>query len=87
MLTQKALDDRYNAPVKEYDTFAAKYPMNGALKQQNRKIKQMKEWCDTTKIAFTPTFFVCLDTSDPDARFYQLPEIYTVADLNYFLAI
>ena len=87
VLTQKALDDWYNAPVKEYDTFAAKYPMNGALRQQDAKIKQMKEWCDTVSIGFTPTFFVCLDTRDPDAGFYQLPEMYTVADLNYFLTM
>ena len=34
-LTAKALDDWYMAEQKNYEIFAAKYPMNGELKQQN----------------------------------------------------
>ena len=75
-LTKKALDDWYNAPNKDYDAFAAKYPMNGLLQVQQDKLKAMSNWCEETKISFTPTFFV-------NGR--QLPEIYHVADIEYFL--
>ncbi|MFT4153343.1 vitamin K epoxide reductase family protein, partial [Parafilimonas sp.] len=66
-ITKQALDDWYLADKKDYDVFAAKYPMpapqngpggNGELKMQNRKIQKMKEWCDKVDISFTPTFFV-----------------------------
>lgn len=76
-LTKQALDDWYNAPKKEYDIFAAKYgaytPPSGG---QGEALKQMSDWCVETKIAFTPTFFV---------NGFQLPEMYSVADLKYFL--
>ncbi|SDE20547.1 vitamin K epoxide reductase family protein [Niabella drilacis] len=87
LLTKKALDDWYNAPVKDYAAFAANYPLNGELKMQDRKIKAMREWCDAVQVAFTPTFFLCVNTAEENAKFYQLPELYTVADLNYFLAV
>jgi len=85
--TKKALDDWYNAPRKDYAAFAAKHPMNGELQQQDDKLKQMKLWCDTTGITSTPTFFICLNTADDNARFYQLPDLYTVSDLKYFLTL
>ena len=37
-LTKKALDDWYLSNKKDYDAFAAKYPMNGELKLQDEKI-------------------------------------------------
>jgi protein-disulfide isomerase len=77
-LTQKALDDWYLPENKDYEVFAAKYPMNGELKQQNAKVNAMYHWCHKTEIAFTPTFFV---------NGYQLPEMYSVSDLKYFLTI
>jgi len=77
-LTKKALDDWYNAPVKDYSAFAAKHPLNGELEEQQGKIKQMSDWCAETKIKFTPTFFV---------NGNQLPEMYNVADLKYFLTV
>lgn len=77
-LTRQALDDWYLADKKDYEVFAAKYPMNGELKKQDNKVNAMKEWCDKTEIAFTPTFFV---------NGYQLPDIYTVNDLKYFLSV
>jgi uncharacterized membrane protein len=86
-LTQQALDDWYLSPTKNYNVFAAQYPMNGVLSMQVEKIRKMKEWCDETKISFTPTFFISVNNNDPDAVFYQLPEIYTVADLKYFFTI
>ncbi|HEY5464668.1 MAG TPA: cysteine peptidase family C39 domain-containing protein [Hanamia sp.] len=76
--TKQALDDWYLAEKKDYAVFASKYPLNGELKLQGDKIKAMREWCDKTGISFTPTFFV---------NGYQLPEIYSVADLKYFLSV
>ncbi|MBS1579259.1 MAG: thioredoxin domain-containing protein [Bacteroidetes bacterium] len=76
-LISKALDDWYLADTKDYDAFAAKYPMNGALKQQNDKLEAMDKWCKTTDITFTPTFFI---------NGKQLPDIYNIKDLSYFLS-
>lgn len=76
-LTEKALDDWYLPEDKYYEVFAAKYPMNGELKKQDQKIKEMNEWCDEMKILVTPTFFL---------NGYQLPESYTVNDIKYFLS-
>jgi protein-disulfide isomerase len=52
--------------------------MNGELTQQDDKVNDMKEWCNKTEISFTPTFFV---------NGHQLPEIYNVSDLKYFLSV
>lgn len=75
---KKALDDWYLADTKSYSLFAQKYPMDEELKQQNTKVEAMDRWCKTTEIAFTPTFFV---------NGYQLPEMYSVSDLSYFLSV
>lgn len=77
-ITKQALDDWYLPDTKDYEAFAAKYPMNGELKQQDNKINAMHEWCNNVEINFTPTFFV---------NGHQLPEIYSVADLKYFLSV
>ena len=47
--------------------------MNGELKQQGEKIKNMKQWCDKAEIAYTPTFFI-------DG--HQLPENYSIEELS-----
>lgn len=86
-LTQQALDDWYLSPTKDYNIFAAKYPVNGALEQQADKVNQMREWCDNVKINFTPTFFLCTNSNEDNAAFYQLPEMYTIADLKYFFTV
>jgi hypothetical protein len=87
-LTQQALDDWYLAEQKDYETFASKYPMNGELKKQDGKIEAMRKWCDKTGISFTPTFFVSIPSgSDRVGSFYQLPEMYSVNDLKYFLSV
>ncbi len=75
---QKALDDWYLPNKKDYEVFAAKYPINGDLELQTQKLKDMSSWCKDTEIAFTPTFFV---------NGYQLPAIYSINDLNYFLSV
>jgi len=88
-LTRQALDDWYNAPVKDYPAFAEKYahiPPQGL----EENVKAMRKWCDAVEINATPTFFVCMNTHDKEnasPAFYQLPDIYTVADLKYFFTI
>jgi uncharacterized membrane protein len=87
-LLMKALDDWYLPEKKEYDAFAAKYPMNRELNRQVPKLEQMKEWCDKAAVSFTPTFFIAREVEkDEDSKYYQLPEIYSVKDLKYFLSV
>lgn len=75
-LTQQALDDWYGAEKKDYSAFAAKYPMNGELIQQEEKMKAMEDWCEKENISYTPTLFI-------DG--YELPKEYNVEDLKYIL--
>lgn len=85
---KRALDDWYSAEMKDYEIFAAKYPLNEELQQQISKIETMKIWSDEIKIDFTPTFFVSIQNSKgQQSQYYQLPEIYNVADLKYFFAV
>lgn len=71
--TQKAVDDWYNAPKKDYDLFAVKYPKNDKeLLEQNDKIDEMRNWCMNTGITFTPTIFI---------NGNQLPENYSIDEL------
>lgn len=76
-LTNKVLDEWYLAGQKDYNTFAAKYPMNGELKKQSDKISKMRQWCDRVNIKYTPTIFV---------NGYELPGNYKISDINYFLS-
>jgi thiol-disulfide isomerase/thioredoxin len=73
---KRALDDWYLADEKDYEVFAGKYPVNGLLQQQDKKIEAMHWWCNEIKIQSTPTFFI---------NGYQLPRTYSIADLKYFL--
>ncbi len=73
---QQALDDWYLAETKDYDRFAAKYPMNGELLQQAHKLDAMNDWCNEMAIASTPTIFI---------NGYQLPDAYNIEDIQYFL--
>ena len=75
---KQALDDWYLQEIPDYAVFADKYPMNDELGKQHHKIKAMRDWCDKMDIAYTPTFFV---------NGHQLPEIYSLADLKYFLFV
>lgn len=74
--TRQALDDWYIPEKKEYDAFAAKYPMNGELTKQGQHIKAMQDWAEEEKIAHTPTIFI---------NGYELPSAYSVEDLKYIL--
>lgn len=77
-VTRQALDDWYLPARKNFETFAAAHPVNGAVKAQEEKIVAMHEWCKKMEISFTPTLFV---------NGYQLPDMYSVADLKYFLSV
>ncbi|HMJ48198.1 MAG TPA: vitamin K epoxide reductase family protein, partial [Ferruginibacter sp.] len=74
--TQQALDDWYNADKKDYEAFAAKYPMNGELKKQAAKIDAMDHWCREAGIAATPTIFI-------NGRL--LPQDYNINELKNIL--
>ncbi|MCH5716250.1 hypothetical protein [Niabella hibiscisoli] len=86
-LTRLALDDWYLSEQKHYETFAAKYPIDNELYMQEDKISKMREWCEKAEIKFTPTFFISINNSSSTPKFFQLPEIYSVADLKYFFSI
>jgi protein-disulfide isomerase len=73
---KQSLDDWYLADKKDYDVFAARYPMNGELKEQDEKVDAMDKWCKTIAIQFTPTIFI---------NGYQMPDAYSIKDINYFL--
>jgi hypothetical protein len=75
-ILKQSLDDWYLPEIKEYDLFAAKYVMNGELLQQGNKIEAMQKWCSEIKIEGTPTIFI---------NGYQLPDAYSIEDLQYFL--
>lgn len=72
-----ALDDWYLPKTKDYEVFSGKYPMNGELEKQGKKMEEMDQWCKKIGIEFTPTIFI---------NGYQLPEAYNVEDLKYFLS-
>jgi hypothetical protein len=74
--TRQALDTWYGQEQKDYAAFAARYPLNGELKQQEQKIQSMRSWCELENISYTPTLFV---------NGYELPKAYTVDDLKYLL--
>jgi len=71
-IIQKALDDWYLADKKNYEVFANKYPLNGELKNQKKKLEAMNIWCKQQSIKHTPTIFI---------NGYELPEEYSVYDL------
>lgn len=70
--TKKALHDWYSSENKDYESFKAKYPMNGELILQNEKIAEMRQWCDKEEISVTPTIFI-------NGR--ELPNEYEISDL------
>ena len=76
LLTQKALDDWYLAPRKDYQIFAGKYSINGEITKQEKQIEQMREWCKEADISFTPTLFI---------NGHRLPENYRIEELKYIL--
>lgn len=75
---RKALVDWFKLENKNYNEFARQYSVSDTLlNAQTNKIEMMRGWCIKTKIWYTPTIFI---------NNYQLPDIYTVTDLRYFLS-
>jgi len=74
--TRQALDDWYSQENKDYEAFAAKYPLNGELEKQESNIQAMLDWSEMEKISHTPTIFI---------NGYELPSTYAVEDLKYVL--
>ncbi len=71
-----ALDDWYLSPVKDYESFAKKYPIDiEKLEEQQHKVVAMTDWYNEMKIGGTPTFFI---------NGYLLPESYDIKDLKNF---
>ena len=75
-MTHKALDDWYLVTPKNYDVFAAKYPLTEELEMQSDKIINMNKWCENLKINSTPTIFI-------NGR--KLPNTYLISEISYFL--
>jgi Vitamin K epoxide reductase family/Thioredoxin/Peptidase C39 family len=72
----QALDDWYLPKEKDYDLFAARYPMPAELLEQREHLVAMNAWCEQEGIGSTPTVF--LDG-------HQLPSSYNIEDLHYLL--
>ncbi|WP_312340692.1 vitamin K epoxide reductase family protein [Sphingobacterium sp.] len=72
----EALDDWYLSEIKDYTSFAERYPMNGELERQKHKIEAMRIWCDNMKIRVTPTFYI---------NGHELPDSYRINDLKHIL--
>ena len=75
-LTRQALDDWYGSEKKDYGRFAANYPMNGELRLQEERVKEMEDWCNKEQISYTPTLFI---------NGYELPSEFKVMDLKFIL--
>lgn len=76
-LIERALNDWYGAPEKDYPVFLGKYPLKeGEGARALAEIAAMNEWCKQAEIAYTPTIFV---------NGYRLPEDYGAEDLREIL--
>jgi protein-disulfide isomerase len=73
---QQVFKDWYLSPNKNYEEFAAKYPVNYELRQHDSHIEAMSTWCNKAGITHTPTIFV---------NGHQLPENYEIENLRYIL--
>lgn len=83
---KQALDDWYLTERKDYEAFAAKYPINEELKPQSDMIEAMNDWCEKTVVDFTPTFFISTNDEPEKVKYHQLPDMYSVKDLGYFFS-
>lgn len=76
IVLRSALEEWYLSADKNYHVFALRYPMNGELERQRKKIIAMRDWCSKMKIRVTPTIFV---------NGKEVPENYEVNELKKFL--
>lgn len=74
--THQALHDWYSAAEKNYDTFAAKYPVADELNKQDEHIAAMYAWCKEAGITGTPTIFI---------NGNKLPDNYSLEELKNIL--
>lgn len=75
---KQALVDWFKTEDKNYDEFAEQYSMSdNLLDNQIDNLEKMRDWCMKTEIRYTPTIFI---------NNCQLPDVYTVTDLRYFLS-
>ena len=76
LLVEKALHDWYTQGSKNYEDWAAQYPVhiNGELKDIT---ENQKAWCNMADIRFTPTILI---------NGYKLPEPYKPEDIRYLIA-
>lgn len=74
---EKSLDDWYMSKNKDYDSFAEKYPVEIPLNKYDSKLDEMSKWCKINNISYTPTIYI---------NGYELPDMYSVGDLRYFIA-
>ncbi|SDX26913.1 Protein-disulfide isomerase [Hydrobacter penzbergensis] len=73
---KEILNDWYHSGSKDYEKFSLKHPINGKFPEQNEKLEAMDKWCNAMEIRHTPTIFI---------NGYQLPDTYSIEDLQYFL--
>lgn len=73
---KSALNDWHLASNKDYDLFAAQYPINEELLKQSDHMAAMSTWCNAMRIGHTPTFFI---------NGYELPEPYNIDDVQHLL--
>ena len=74
--TEHILMEWYKATKKDFDAFAKKYPAAAGENELEEQIVSMRKWCEEANISHTPFLFF-------NGR--QLPEFYTVEDLQYLL--
>lgn len=73
---QKALNVWYNDEYITYEKFSVLFPKEKNQDYGVNEINSMDNWCKTNEISFTPTFFI---------KGKQIPNMYNIEDINYFL--
>jgi len=58
-MAEKAMDYWYLKEDRSYDILKTKFPVSEELlERQIAKIDEMREWCKTAEIEYTPTVFI-----------------------------
>lgn len=73
---EKVLDDWYLTDKFDYERFTKKYPINEKIKNNDKEIEKMSEWCVKAGITVVPTFFI-------NGR--KLPDNYKIEELKHLL--
>ncbi len=74
-LLEQSLNDWYNAVNKNYEVWAAKYPIQ-VNEEFSIVTERQKKWCRVADIQHTPTILV---------NGYKLPEPYKLEDIKYLM--